>query len=76
MSADTTTYQSYEDTIKRLAKLKQFQYDRVRKEQAEMLGVQIKTLDTDVKALRNDGSEAEWLPFLEVEPHPDPIDPM
>ena len=72
---NTPTIQSYKDAVKQLAILKPFEYDRVRKEQAKALGVQIKTLDTDVKALRNDGNEAERLPFPEVEPHHDPIDP-
>ena len=64
--SDTPTKQSYKDVVKQLAKLKPYEYDRVRKEQAKALGVQIKTLDTDVKALRNDGNEAERLPFPEV----------
>jgi putative DNA primase/helicase len=65
----------YESTVKELATLKLFEYDRMRKEKAKTLGVQLKTLDAEVNSLRKDGTETEHLPFTEVEPHPDPIDP-
>ena len=73
--SSTPTNQSYDDAVKELAKLKPFEYDRVRREKAKALGVQIKTLDADVKALRNDENESECLPFPEVEPYPNPISP-
>ena len=66
---------TYEDTVTRLAALKPFEYDQLRIEEAKELGVQLKTLDTDVNTLRNNGSKAKCLPFLEVEPYPYPIDP-
>jgi putative DNA primase/helicase len=40
-----------------------------------VLGVQVKTLDDLVKSARNEESEADRLPFPEVEPYPEPIDP-
>jgi len=39
--SDTTTDQSYEDTVKQLAKLKPYQFDRVRKVEAKKLGVKM-----------------------------------
>jgi hypothetical protein len=58
-----------------LASLKPMEYDRLRKEQAKALGIQVKTLDDLVKAARNDDGESVRFPFPEVEPHPEPIDP-
>jgi len=74
MSADALTNQSYEDAIKRLAKLKKFQYDQARKEEAKKLKVQIKTLDADVKAARKESNQ-EDPPFTDIEPYSEPIDP-
>lgn len=71
----TTPKESDEEVIRRLALLSQMDYDRVRKEQATALKVQIKTLDAMVKAARDDEGEADRLPFAEVEPHHEPIDP-
>lgn len=67
--------QSDDEIIQRLASLKPLEYDRVRKEQATALKVRPGTLDEMVKAARADESEADRLPFPEVEPHPEPIDP-
>ena len=39
------------------------------------MGIQVKTLDDLVKAARNESSEADRLPFTEVESYPDPIAP-
>jgi putative DNA primase/helicase len=74
--ADIPPAQSDAEIIKYLASLKPLQYDRVRKDQAKVLGnIRPATLDAMVKAARNDESEADRLPFAEVEPHPEPIDP-
>lgn len=72
---DTPLAQSDDEKIQWLASLKLLEYDRVRKEQAKALGVRPATLDAMVKAARSDESEADRLPFPEVEPHPEPIDP-
>ncbi|WP_175939912.1 DUF3631 domain-containing protein [Caballeronia sp. BCC1704] len=62
-----------EQTIARLAALKPLQYDRVRKVEAKRMGVQVTTLDKLVAAERSD-EEDEGGMFLDVEPHPDPVD--
>jgi len=72
---DTPPAQSDDEKIQWLASLKPLEYDRVRKEQATALQVRPATLDAMVKAARSDESEADRLPFAEVEPHPEPIDP-
>lgn len=64
-----------ETLIASLAALKPMDYDRVRQEQAKVLGIQVKTLDAAVKKARNEDSESPSMPFPEVEPHPEPIDP-
>lgn len=64
---------SDDEVIAWLASMKPMDYDRVRKEQAKALGVQLKTLDDLVKAARADDNEVERLPFPEIEPHPEPI---
>lgn len=64
-----------DEIVRRLALLKPLEYDRVRKEQATALKVRPATLDAMVKEVRSKKSEAKRLPFTEVEPHPDPIDP-
>jgi len=72
---DTPPIQSDDEIIQWLASLKPMEYDRVRKEQAAALKVRPAILDVMVKAARSDESEADRLPFDEVEPHPDAIDP-
>ena len=60
-------------TIARLAALPPLQYDRVRKDEAKILGVRPDTLDKLVRdARRTDDDEA---PFIDVEPWPEPVDP-
>lgn len=72
---DKPPAQTDDEKIQWLASLKPLEYDRVRKDQATALGVRPSTLDGMVKAARSDESEADRLPFAEVEPHPEPIDP-
>lgn len=69
--------ETYDDTVKRLAALPRHEYDRVRVNEAKSLEVRITTLDDAVKALtsRNEENSADRLPFAEVEPYPDPIEP-
>ena len=71
----SVTEESVVERIATLAALKPMDYDRVRKEVAKDLGVQLKTLDDLVKAARTDDGGGKRLPFPEVELHPDPVDP-
>ena len=73
--ADSHAQQSDDEIIRWLASLKPVEYDKVRTAQAKVLGIRPATLDGEVKAIRTDESEADRLPFAEVEPHPDPIHP-
>ena len=63
--------------IRELSLLTPLDYDRVRKDKAEQLGIRPATLDAEVKALRSTSKEADRLPFPTIEPYPDPdpIDP-
>ncbi len=61
--------------ITRLAALSPIDYDRARRDAASAMGIQVKTLDDLVQAERTEVTGAARLPFEEVEPHPDPIDP-
>ena len=63
-----------EQAIARLAALSPMQYDRVRKDEAKRMGVQLGTLDRMVKAARGDAQSEEAAPFEDVEPWPDPVD--
>ena len=63
------------EVIAELALLTSMEYDRVRKEKAKELGIQVKTLDDEVKAARDDDGVAVRLPFADIEPHPEPIVP-
>lgn len=74
MSATIIDKQPDELVIKQLASLNPLEYDRVRKEQAKILGVRPQTLDLRVKSERGDDAKSR-LPFSEVEPHSSPIDP-
>ena len=58
-----------------MAALGPLDYDRLRREEAKALGIQVKTLDDLVKAERSEGSTAQRLPFTEVEPHPETVSP-
>jgi len=65
---------SLDAAIQRLAVLSPLEYDRVRKEEAKALGVRPITLDAAVKAARN-GEGEDDLPFTEIDPWPEPINP-
>lgn len=60
--------------IARLAALPPMQYDRIRRAEANKLGVQVGTLDSMIKATRANDEEST-APFANVEPWPEPIDP-
>lgn len=64
------------EVITGLALLSPMDYDRARKEQAKLLGVQVKTLDALVKAARNDASESvDSIPFADIDPCEEPVVP-
>lgn len=58
-----------------LAKLSPIEYDRARVDAAAKLGIQVKTLDAEVKAARTKPETSPTLPFTEVEPCSEPIEP-
>lgn len=72
---DTPPAQSDGEIIRWLASLNLLEYERVRIEQAKGMNCRPAVLDGLVKSARSDESEADRLPFAEVEPHPEPIDP-
>ena len=61
--------------LARLATLSQMEFDRVRKAEAKALGIQLSTLDEQVKAARAAPAPVELLPFQDWEPYPEPVDP-
>lgn len=73
-NASEIPQQSDDEVIAILAALTPMEYDRVRIGHAKALGVQVKTLDGLVKTAHNEDTE-DGLPFPEVVPYPDPIDP-
>jgi len=66
--------ESSNKTVARLAALSPIQYDLVRKDEAKILGIRPATLDRVVKEARK-GDKDNDLPFIEVDPWPEPIDP-
>lgn len=66
--------QSDDQVIAYLATLSKIEYDRVRKDQAKALSIQIKTLDMLVKAERESLNQADS-PFTEIKPWNEPINP-
>jgi hypothetical protein len=78
-STAASTYQKVpptdDEVIALLAAMSPMEYDRIRLEKAKELGVQVKTLDNQVKKERNEKVDDENLPFPEVEPYPNPIEP-
>jgi putative DNA primase/helicase len=63
------------EVIARLSALKPPDYDRVRKDEAKALGIQVKTLDDMVRGSRGEDRSAGRLPFVEHEPADEPVDP-
>ena len=64
-----------DDVIVQLASMKPLEYERVRHEKAKEMGCRPGILDQLVKAARQDDDESGDLPFPEVEPWPDRVDP-
>ena len=64
----------FDAVIQRLSKLSPLQYDQVRKQEAKALSVRPATLDAVVRDARK-GPVAEELPFTEIEPWPEAVDP-
>lgn len=68
--------ESDDESIARLAALAPFEYDRIRLEEAKRLGVQPKTLDAEVKAVRSgDSNIGNISPFVDTDPYPQAVDP-
>lgn len=63
------------EVVARLAALKPMDYDRLRKEEAKALGIQVKTLDDLVKAARGAERAPGSMPFPEAEPADGPVNP-
>ena len=63
------------DRLRQLAELPLVEYDRVRKVEAERLGIRIGTLDSEVARLRpaSRKTESETLLLSESEPWPEPV---
>ncbi len=72
---ETPAPESDMEAILRLSSLTQMDYDRVRKNEAKRLNIRVSILDAQVLAVRNAGKETQSLPFAEVEPHPEPVEP-
>ena len=72
----STSTETIEETIARLAALSPLEYETVRTEQAKFLGWRTTVLDAEVKKAQSVGEVEETnLPFPIVEPYPEPIDP-
>ena len=76
LEIDALTQPNENEVIASLALLSPMDYDRGRKEQAKLLGIQVKTLDSLVKAARNNASESvDSIPFADIDPYDKPIVP-
>lgn len=69
------TVETEQGAIARLAKLTLMEYDRVRSEESAKLKCRPTTLDAMIKSERNKVSESKRLPFNEVEPSAEEINP-
>ena len=73
---DSITQPKENHVIAGLAALSPMDYDRSRKEKAKLLGIQVKTLDALVKAVRNETNTVEdSIPFADIDPYDEPIVP-
>jgi putative DNA primase/helicase len=66
--------ESPESVITRLAAMKPLEYDQARKACAQRLGIQLKTLDQQVKARRAESGSSKAMPFAVHEPWNAPVD--
>jgi putative DNA primase/helicase len=60
--------------IAELARLSRVDYDRIRKDEAKTLGIQLRTLDTEVSTLRKEMTGDPALTFEDPEPWPAAVD--
>lgn len=77
VAAKAATKLTDQQVIAKLAALSPMEYDRGRKENAKEMGIQVSTLDSLVKARREEDNETTdgQLPFAEIKPYPDAVDP-
>jgi len=68
------SHRADDEVIARLASMKPLEYDRVRKDQAEILGVRPGTLDKLV-AMARKADSVDTMDMVDVEPWPDTISP-
>jgi putative DNA primase/helicase len=59
------------DAVTRMAKLSPLQYEKVRRDEAKILGVRPAALDSAVKTARKE--EGNESPFADIEPWPEPV---
>jgi len=59
--------------LHRLAAMSPLDYDKIRKEAAEKLGIRTKTLDETIATIRKKKESAGKLPFEDTEPHAEPV---
>lgn len=71
----TALQQSDDEIIAHLASMKPMEYERIRAEQAKSMGCRPAVLDGLVKAARNEETEVSRLPFPEIEPFQNHVDP-
>lgn len=69
-----STINRLDAAVARLAALSLLQYDQARKTEAKALGIRVAILDAAVKVAR-EGTIADNLPFTDVDPWPEPVDP-
>lgn len=67
--------QTNDEIILKLAALRPLEYDKRRKDSAKQLGISVKALDAEIKAIQGRQDEADDLPFDEVEPYHDEVNP-
>ncbi|GKS70222.1 putative DNA primase/helicase [Nitrosomonas sp. PY1] len=73
--ADLST-ETLQDTIARLAKLHPLEYDKVRQDEADKLGLsRVAELDKSVKQARKQSVE-DNAPFANIEPYAEPVNPL
>lgn len=71
---ESTTGETAEQVIDRLATLSPIQYDQARKTEAKNLRVRTSTLDDRVNAARGNDANKIKAPFTEVDAWPNPVD--
>ena len=72
---DQNQQDELKSAISELATLSPLDYDLKRKEIAKTFGVQVKTLDAEVKASRNDVTETASIMFPKTEPSAEAVNP-